>query len=208
MDVAVIDYGMGNLHSVAKALESQGARVRLVTVPAELGAAEALVLPGVGALEDCVGALRATGLDAVVKSWIHEDRPFLGVCLGLQALFEWSEEGGVTGLGILPGKVVRFRRPAGTKIPHMGWNAVDFRAGDALAAGLEAPARPFYFVHSFHAEPADPAHVLGVTDYVGSFTSAVGRGRLRAVQFHPEKSQAAGLRLYRNFLDFAASARH
>lgn len=207
MDVAVIDYGMGNLHSVAKALESQGASVRVVTGPAEVGDPAALVLPGVGALADCVGALEATGLDGVVRSWIREDRPFLGVCLGLQALFEWSEEGGVRGLGILPGRVVRFRRPEGVKVPHMGWNDVEFtRPGDPLATGAVDPARKFYFVHSYHAEPAEASDVLAWTDYAGRFASAVGRGRLRAVQFHPEKSQAAGLRLYREFLAFSASA--
>ena len=203
--VAVIDYGMGNLRSVAKAVEAAGATVRIVTRPAEIGDAAGLVLPGVGALADCVTSLKAGGLDRAVADWIRADRPFLGVCLGLQALFDFSEEADTPGLGIFPGKVVRFRVPAGLKIPHMGWNTVRFtQPGSALTVGLKAEGEAFYFVHSYHCVPADPALVLGECDYGGTFTAAIARGRCFATQFHPEKSQAKGIQLYRNFVAVAA----
>ena len=203
--VAVIDYGMGNLRSVAKAVEAAGAAVRIVTRPAEIGDAAGLVLPGVGALADCVTSLKAGGLDRAVADWIRADRPFLGVCLGLQALFDFSEEADTPGLGIFPGKVVRFRVPAGLKIPHMGWNTVRFtQPGSALTVGLKAEGEAFYFVHSYHCVPADPALVLGECDYGGTFTAAIARGRCFATQFHPEKSQAKGIQLYRNFVAVAA----
>lgn len=203
--VAVIDYGMGNLRSVAKAVEAAGAAVRIVTRPAEIGDAAGLVLPGVGALADCVTALKAGGLDRAVADWIRADRPFLGVCLGLQALFDYSEEADTPGLGIFPGKVVRFRVPAGLKIPHMGWNTVRFtQPGSALTVGLKTEGEAFYFVHSYHCVPADPALVLGECDYGGTFTAAIARGRCFATQFHPEKSQAKGIQLYRNFVAVAA----
>jgi glutamine amidotransferase len=205
--VAVIDNGICNLRSVTKALEAVGASPRVVRSPAELAESRArgLVLPGVGALRDCVASLRASGLDSAVRDWIAADRPFLGVCLGMQALFEHSEEGDIEGLGILPGKVVRFRRPPEFKIPHMGWNTVRFlQPGSALAAGLAAADESFYFVHSFHCVPADPTWVLGECDYGGNFCAAVARGRVFATQFHPEKSQAKGLQIYRNFASVAA----
>ena len=174
--IAVIDNGICNLRSVTKALEAVGAATRVVRTPAELAASNALglVLPGVGALRDCVASLRASGLDAVVRDWIAADRPFLGVCLGMQALFEHSEEGDIEGLGIIPGKVVRFVRPREFKIPHMGWNTVRFvQPGSALAAGLADDGEAFYFVHSFHCVPADPALVLGECDYGGVFCASV-----------------------------------
>ena len=161
---------------------------------------------GVGALRDCVAALRAARLDATVRDWIGAGRPFLGVCLGMQALFEHSEEGNVTGLGIFPGRVVRFRRPAEFKIPHMGWNGVRFtQPGSPLAEGLAPEGEAFYFVHSYHCVPADPKLVLAECDYGGAFTAAIGRGRCFATQFHPEKSQAKGLRIYGNFVRLAAA---
>ncbi len=204
--IAVIDNGICNLRSVTKALEAVGADVRVVQTPAELSAANAsgLVLPGVGALRDCVASLRASGLDDSLRGWIADDRPFLGVCLGLQALFESSEEGDIAGLGIFPGKVVRFQRPPSCKIPHMGWNTVKFaRTGTPLQAGLKDEGESFYFVHSFHCVPADPALVLATCDYEGEFTAAIGRGNVFATQFHPEKSQAKGLQIYRNFATLA-----
>jgi glutamine amidotransferase len=205
--IAVIDTGICNLRSVTKALEAVGASIRVVHTPAEIAAmnASGLVLPGVGALRDCVEVLRKTRLDAAVRDWIAADKPFLGVCLGMQALFEHSEEGNVTGLGVFRGKVVRFQRPRGFKIPHMGWNTVTFRDPHSpLAAGLLASGDAFYFVHSFHCVPADPALVLGECDYGGPFCAAIGRGRVFATQFHPEKSQAKGLQIYRNFSQIAA----
>jgi len=207
--IAVIDNGICNLRSVTKALEAVGASPRVVRTPDEVAASQArgLVLPGVGALRDCVGALRAARLDVTIRDWIAADRPFLGVCLGMQALFEHSEEGNITGLGIFPGQVVRFRRPPELKIPHMGWNTVRFtQPGSPLAAGLPAEGEAFYFVHSFHCVPADPALVLAECDYGGTFCAAIARGRCFATQFHPEKSQAKGLQLYRNFAAVAASA--
>lgn len=207
--VAVIDTGICNLRSVTKALETVGASIRVVRTPDEVKAvgARGLVLPGVGALRDCVAALRATKLDATVREWIAADRPFLGVCLGMQALFEHSEEGNVSGLGVFPGRVVRFQRPKELKIPHMGWNAVRFVQPDSpLGAGLARDGESFYFVHSFHCVPVDPALVLADCDYGGRFCAAVGRGHVFATQFHPEKSQAKGLQIYRNFADVAAAA--
>jgi glutamine amidotransferase len=201
--IAVIDTGICNLRSVTKALEAVGAAVRVVRDPTEAATAapRGLVLPGVGALRDCVASLRASGLDAVVRRWIAEDRPFLGVCLGMQALLEHSEEGDIEGLGIFPGRVVRFRRPAEFKIPHMGWNTVRFtQTGSPLAAGLAGEGEAFYFVHSYHCVPADPTLVLAECDYGGNFCAAIGRGRVFATQFHPEKSQAKGLRIYSNFV--------
>jgi glutamine amidotransferase len=207
--VAVIDNGICNLRSVTKALEAVGGEPVVVHTPADIAASGAagLVLPGVGALRDCVAALRAEKLDDSLRDWIGAGRPFLGVCLGMQALFEHSEEGNVTGLGIFPGQVVRFRRPPELKIPHMGWNGVRFtQQGSALAAGLAGEGESFYFVHSYHCVPADPALVLAECDYGGAFTAAIGRGRCFATQFHPEKSQAKGLRIYRNFVDVVAGS--
>ena len=206
--IAVIDTGICNLRSVTKALEAVGASIRVVRTPAEVAAANArgLVLPGVGALRDCVASLRASQLDATVRDWIGADRPFLGVCLGMQALFEHSEEGNITGLGIFPGKVVRFRRPPEFKIPHMGWNTIRYaQPHSALAAQLSTEGEAFYFVHSFYCQPADPALVLAECDYGGAFCAAIGHGRVFATQFHPEKSQAKGLQVYRNFAAVAAA---
>ncbi len=205
--IAVIDNGICNLRSVTKALEAVGADVRIVHTPADVATtgADGLVLPGVGALEDCVASLKASGLAGTVRDWIAADRPFLGVCLGMQALFEFSEEGNVQGLGIFPGKVVRFRRPPEFKIPHMGWNTVRFtQTKSALADGLLNEGEAFYFVHSYHCVPADPSLVLAECDYGGVFTAAIARGRCFATQFHPEKSQSKGLQIYRNFAAVAA----
>jgi glutamine amidotransferase len=205
--IAVIDNGICNLRSVTKALEAVGASAVVTRTPAEVAAARAagLLLPGVGALRDCVAALRASGLDDTVRAWIAADRPFLGVCLGMQALFERSEEGDVAGLGIWPGTVRRFRLPPAFKVPHMGWNIVRFLSADSpLRAGLATTGESFYFVHSYHCVPADPDLALATSDYGGDFVAAVGRGRVFATQFHPEKSQARGLHLYRNFAQLAA----
>lgn len=205
--IAVIDTGICNLRSVTKALEAVGADVRVVRSPAEMATAKAagLVLPGVGALRDCVASLRASQLDAVVRSWIAADQPFLGVCLGMQALFEHSEEGDIAGLGVFPGRVVRFRRPPEYKIPHMGWNTIRFlQARSPLASGLAPAGESFYFVHSYYSVPTDPSLVLAECDYGGTFCAAIGRSRTFAAQFHPEKSQAKGLQIYRNFVGVAA----
>lgn len=203
--IAVINYGMGNLRSVAQALQAVGADVRVCTRPEEIGDADGLMLPGVGALADCVSALNQTGFADAVRTWIAADRPFLGVCLGLQALFDHSEEGDVAGLGVFPGRVVRFRLPSEFKIPHMGWNTVTFRdAGAPLLVDLKPADESFYFVHSYHVIPDDPELVFGTCDYGGPFVAAIRRGACYATQFHPEKSQSKGLQLYRNFVALAA----
>ncbi len=207
--IAVIDTGICNLRSVTKALEAVGANVRVVHRPAELAAsgARGVVLPGVGALRDCVASLRESGIDETVRAWIAADRPFLGVCLGMQALFEHSEEGGIAGLGVFPGRVVRFSRPREFKVPHMGWNTVRFLQPDSpLRAGLQVEGESFYFVHSYQCVPTDPGLVLAECDYGGAFCAAIGRGRVFATQFHPEKSQVKGLQVYRNFAVVAAQA--
>jgi glutamine amidotransferase len=208
--IAVIDTGICNLRSVTKALEASGGEVRVLRTREELEEPSApwrgLVLPGVGALRDCVASLQRTGLDDGVRRWIAADRPFLGVCLGMQALFDRSEEGNTQGLGIFAGDVVRFRLPPDFKIPHMGWNDVRFlQPGSPLAVGLPLAGESFYFVHSYHCRPTDRSLVLAECDYGGPFCAAIGRGRVFATQFHPEKSQAAGLKIYRNFVQVAAA---
>jgi glutamine amidotransferase len=204
--IAVIDNGICNLRSVTKALETVGAEPKVIHTPGDLGEVDGLVLPGVGALRDCVAALKTSGLDQTVRDWIKSDQPFLGVCLGMQALFDYSEEGGVEGLGVFPGKVVRFALPRELKIPHMGWNAVKFvQENSPLANRLRPAGEAFYFVHSYHCVPEDPSLVLAQCDYGAPFTAAIARGRCFATQFHPEKSQASGLQIYRNFVEMAAS---
>jgi len=210
LDLAVIDYGMGNLRSVLRAFERVGGRPRLVTTPAEAAGADALVFPGQGAIVDCMRLLQETNLDDTVRDWIAHDRPFFGVCLGLQALFEHSEEGDTPTLGIFPGQVIRFRLQPPFKIPHMGWNTVRFAnsvPSDPLLRGLNPEGDSFYFVHSYHAQTPDRSLVWGETDYGYPFVSAIRRGNCFATQFHPEKSQAKGLQLYRNFLETAATHR-
>jgi glutamine amidotransferase len=205
--IAVIDYGMGNLRSVARAMQTTGAEVRIITAPAEMAWAGGVVFPGQGAIVDTMVFLKQTGFDAALRDWIAADRPYLGICLGLQALFEVSEEGGGTpGLGIFPGRIVRFRLPPEFKVPHMGWNTVQFRQPAApLCAGLRADGEAFYFVHSYYVEPAERALVLAECDYGGPFVCAIARGNCFATQFHPEKSQARGLLVYRNFAHLVAA---
>lgn len=203
--IAVIDSGICNLRSVTKALETVGAHPVPIYTPDDLGEVDGLMLPGVGALRDCVASLRRSGLDRSVAEWIATDRPFLGVCLGMQALFEFSEEGNIAGLGVFGGRVQKFQRPASFKIPHMGWNEIRFlQTNSPLRANLREAGENFYFVHSYHCVPTDSSLVLAECDYGGTFTAAVGRGRVFATQFHPEKSQAKGLQIYRNFVEVAA----
>jgi len=202
--VAVVDYGMGNLRSVAKALEHVGAADVRVTDDADvIREAERVVFPGQGAVRDCMSALHRHELVDVLRRSIGE-RPFLGVCMGMQALLTHSEENeGVEALDLLPGEVRHFRRLTGgdpaLKIPHMGWNRVHQVREHPLWHGIEDGAR-FYFVHSYYVEPSESALVFGETEYGGRFASAIGRGNVFATQFHPEKSQRAGLQLLRNFL--------
>ncbi len=183
--------------------------IRIITEPGDLKGVHGVVFPGQGALGDCVDSLAAGGMGEALKAWIGAGRPYLGVCLGLQALFEYSEEGDTRGLGIFPGRVLRFRLPREFKIPHMGWNEARFRQPDCpLAAGLRARGEQFYFVHSYYVAPEDPSLALCETDYGGSFVSGIARGNCFATQFHPEKSQARGLLVYRNFVSVAAENSH
>ncbi|HTX65914.1 MAG TPA: imidazole glycerol phosphate synthase subunit HisH [Opitutaceae bacterium] len=207
--IAVIDYGMGNLRSVARAVGAAEAEVRVITTPDGLAWADGVVFPGQGAIVDTMAFLRQSGFDAALRAWLAADRPYLGICLGLQALFETSEEGGGTPcLGVFPGRIVRFPSASGLKVPHMGWNTVRCRQpGSPLWAGLRADGEAFYFVHSFHVMPADRALILAECDYGTPFVCAIARGRCFATQFHPEKSQARGLLLYRNFVRLAAAGR-
>ena len=198
--IAVVDYGMGNLASVAKALERSGADVRVTESAAAVRDAAAVVLPGVGAFRDAAARLEQSGLGAAVLERIAAGTPFLGVCLGLQLLFESSAEGGRwPGLGVFAGTVERLQ--TGLKVPHIGWNELEWApAGADMARGLRAPAA-VYFVHSYAALPADPAIVAASTDYGGQVVAAVARGSVWAMQFHPEKSSLVGLSLLANFVD-------
>ena len=196
--IAIVDYGAGNIRNVLRALAHLGYDAKITADHKEIMDAQAVVLPGVGAAGDTVAGLRSRGLDDVVRRLVELDRPFLGVCVGLQVLFDTTEEGGLQPcLGILPG-VVR-RLPDGLKVPHMGWNQVRQRAGIAAFEGIPDEAN-FYFVHSYYVEPLEPQIVAGTTTYGVEFCSAVSRGNLFATQFHPEKSGPNGLRVYDNFL--------
>lgn len=201
LNVAVIDYDAGNTLSVTRALKKVGARVDLTPDPEEVAAADAVVLPGVGAFGDCMRKLRERGMDEACIETFRSGKPFLGVCVALQVFFETSDESpGVEGLGILPGKVVRFD-VGDLKVPHMGWNNLDLARPHPVLDGLDGEA--FYFVHSYYPEPAEPADLLGTSEYGATFCAAAGRENLAAVQFHPEKSSLAGLKLYGNFLGWA-----
>ncbi len=212
IDIAVVDYGMGNLRSVAKALEHVApAKVIAVTGdPQAILEAERVVFPGQGAMPDCMREMESRGLRAPLLD-AARSKPFLGLCIGLQMLFESSEEGNTPGLGVLPGKVVRFsatRGPQGEKlkVPHMGWNQVFQTMAHPLWEGI-ADASRFYFVHSYYVETSDQALVAGTSHYPSSFTCAVARNNIFAVQFHPEKSQSAGLRLLSNFVSWEGAKR-
>jgi glutamine amidotransferase len=204
--VAVVDYGMGNLRSVAKAIEkvAPAARIEVTADPARVAAAARVVVPGQGAMPDCMRELNRLGLAAAVVKAAAE-KPFLGICIGLQMLFEHSEEGDVPGLGLFPGRVRRFpaelTQARGLKVPHMGWNRVAQNRPHDLWRGIENDAR-FYFVHSYYVDPVDREVTIGSTEYGIPFTSAVARANIFAVQFHPEKSAQAGLQLLANFMDW------
>jgi glutamine amidotransferase len=198
----IIDYGGGNLRSVANALRSLGQDPVIIASPEQIGDVTHLLLPGQGEFGDTMQRLEERGLASFLKDWISADRPYFGICVGYQILFENSEEAPeVSGLGILPGTVRRFREEPGLKIPHMGWNSVTGSRGDTRVwQGLgEDPY--FYYIHSYFPEPASPDAVVARTTYgTQTFAGAVERGNLFACQFHPEKSQETGLRLIRNFL--------
>ena len=200
--LAVIDYGMGNLFSVIKAWQLVGAEAYLIKSPEEAESADALVFPGQGAIVDTMKLLAKTGLDQFIKDWIQKDLPFFGICLGFQALFEFSEEGDTQCLGIFEGSVKRFPSASETqlKVPHMGWNAVSFNDDSALTDGIKSGEDQFYFVHSYYVEPKNKDLHLFETKYGKPFCSGIRSGNCVAAQFHPEKSQVKGLQLYSNFL--------
>ena len=200
-DAVIVDYGAGNLRSVARAVAHAGFEPAVSSDPEAVDGARALILPGVGAAADTMANLRAAGLVAPLREYIAAERPFLGVCMGMQALFDVSEEGGEHPcLGALPGRIVRF--PGGLTVPHMGWNTLRVVRPHPVLEGIDDDAY-CYFVHSYYPRPADPALVIAETEYGVAFASIVGRGNLIATQFHPEKSGPAGLRLYANFLRLA-----
>jgi len=198
--LALIDYGSGNIQSVLNALRHEGAPVELVSDPARLASASAIVLPGVGAFGDCVHGLQSRGLWEPLRQWMQEDRPFLGICVGYQLLFDNSEESpDVAGFGYFAGSVRKFSTP-GLKVPQIGWNRLEFtRPSDPLWNGLPDPAH-VYFVHSYFPAPTDPSVVTSSATYGERFAASAGRSRVAGVQFHPEKSQAVGLRILNNFV--------
>jgi len=197
--VTIVDYGSGNLRSVQKACERLGSEAMITSDANRVAEASILLLPGVGAFGDAMRQLRERWLVEPIQTHLAADKPFLGICMGLQLLFQKGLEGGEhEGLGAFSGDVVRFEIDPALKVPHMGWNQVAWRAGGPVPAD---EARYYYFVHAYHARPADPADICGTADYGGEFCAAVARGRLLATQFHPEKSQKAGLAVIRSFLD-------
>jgi glutamine amidotransferase len=203
--IALLDYGSGNLRSVHKALLAAGADVRLAKCPAEIGDARGLVLPGVGAFDDCIHAMQRQELLEASRDFIRSGKPFLGICVGYQALFERSEEFNscAAGLGVFKGNVVRFSAQSGLKIPEIGWNQVKLAKADCpLYRGIPDGSH-FYFVHSFFPKPVDATIVATRTEYGETFASSVWKDNIFATQFHPEKSQKVGLQLLRNFVAFA-----
>jgi glutamine amidotransferase len=202
--ITIVNYGMGNLRSVQKAFERLGHEARISSSPEEIATAQRLVLPGVGAFRDAISELKRLELVEPIRDHIDADRPFLGICLGLQLLLECSHEDGEwDGLGVVPGEVVRFGSTEGfpheLKIPHMGWNTLDPVSDDCPLLAEIPAGSSFYFVHSYYVAPTDADCVVGRTDYGLPFASMIGRGRLFATQFHPEKSQRIGLQLLANF---------
>lgn len=198
--IALIDYGIGNLRSVEKALAAVGAVVQLTSAPEVIRAADKVVLPGVGAFGDGMAGLRQRGLEAVIETVLQEGKALLGICLGMQLLFEVSYElGEHRGLGLLPGEVRKFER-GDLKVPQTGWNQVRAEKDSPLLSGL-APNSYAYFNHSYYCEPANREDILASSEYGVRYAAVVGRGRLYGVQFHPEKSQAVGLQILRNFVE-------
>jgi len=198
--IAIIDYGAGNLRSVRNALTYLGAQVITACAPDQLAGAEKIVLPGVGAFGAGIGALRSAGFEAPIKAAVEVGTPLLGICLGMQFLFESSDERGQhQGLGVLPGRVTRFVS-TDLKIPHMGWNCLDVQQANPLLEGVSSGAYA-YFVHSYYVEAADPGDVLATTNYGIPFAAVIGRDNVFGIQPHPEKSQSVGLRILKNFVE-------
>jgi imidazole glycerol-phosphate synthase subunit HisH len=205
--IALLDYGSGNLRSVHKALLKVGAEVRVAKTPGEIGAAGAMVLPGVGAFDDCINAMRKQELLEAAREFIKSGKPFLGICVGYQALFERSEEFNscAAGLGIFEGSVVRFSEKNGLKIPQIGWNQLEIANSKCPLYRGVASGSYVYFVHSFFPKPVDASIVATRTEYGETFASSVWRDNVFATQFHPEKSQKVGLQLLTNFVELAGN---
>jgi glutamine amidotransferase len=203
--IIIIDYGMGNLRSVQKAIEAVGGTAEITSDPDRVGRASKVILPGVGAFADAMAGLRRTGLGDAFCEAVRAGKPCLGVCLGLQLLFDVSlEDGEHAGLGLLHGRIVRFASAPGLKIPHMGWNTLRIQRPAPLLSGVgDSPWA--YFVHSYYAEPQDPEVIAALADYPDPFAAVVWRDNLTACQFHPEKSQAVGLAMYANFVNLRNS---
>jgi glutamine amidotransferase len=206
--IALLDYGSGNLRSVHKALLKVGADVRIARRPDEMAGARAVVLPGVGAFDDCIHAMEKQALLEAAREFIRADKPFLGICVGYQALFEKSEEfdSCAAGMGVFAGKVVRFPQSNGLKVPQIGWNQLEIVRRDCPLLRGVADGSYVYFVHSYFPRPEDSSIVATRTDYGETFASAIWRGNVFATQFHPEKSQKVGLQMLRNFAEFAGAA--
>lgn len=200
MTVSLVSYGLGNLGSVANMLKRVGAEVRLVSTPEQVLESERVLLPGIGAFDTGMRMLDEQGLTLALTEFAASGRPLLGICLGMQFLLDSSEEGTAHGLGLIPGRSVRFAADSGLRVPHMGWNLVQPTHEDPLVADLPAASR-FYFVHSYRVVPDDEAHVLGVTDYGVPFASMVRSGNVMGAQYHPEKSHDFGKRILRNFAE-------
>jgi glutamine amidotransferase len=204
--IAVVDYDMGNLHSVCKGLQEAGADPLITHTPAELAAAEAIVLPGVGSFDPAVKHIRERDLERPLKDIIASGKPFLGICLGLQILFDRSAEGQEPGLGIIPGEVLRFQPEPGLTIPHMGWNQLELTQPQCPLWGNIEPYAWVYFVHSYYVQPSNPQVTAAtVTHGTQSVTAAIAQDNIMAVQFHPEKSSTTGLQILANFVNVAAS---
>lgn len=200
--IVVVDYGMGNLRSVAKAFEKVGFNIKVSSNPEDIKNAKAIVVPGVGAFGDAVHNLKRFNLFDEIINHIQEGKPYFGICLGLQLLFEYGYEFGEhEGFGVLKGKVVRFENKEGYKIPHMGWNQVWIKQKEGLFSDIKE-GEYFYFVHSYYAKPENKEDIASTTDYITDFCSAIQKDNIWAVQFHPEKSQKAGLKLISNFKNF------
>lgn len=203
--ITIVDYQMGNLRSVSKAIERVGEATLITSDPRQIAAADKLILPGVGGFKDAIAELRRRNLADPIREFIESGRPFLGICLGLQLLFDSSDEGGKhEGLGIIPGEVVRFPNIAGMKVPHMGWNQVQIEQPTPLMQGIQ-PGTHFYFVHSYYVKPTDPQVTAVTADYGNPFCAAIWRDNLHATQFHPEKSQENGMQLLKNFVSLESS---
>ncbi len=205
--IALIDYGAGNLRNVEKALRFLGASIRVVTRPEETKDADAMVLPGVGAFDDCIVSLRRQELLECARAFIDSGRPFLGICVGYQALFERSEEFNscAAGLGVFRGSVVRFPNQPGLKVPQIGWNKIEITAPECPLYRGVANGSHVYFVHSYYPNPADPSIAATMTNYGAAFVSSIWKDNVVATQFHPEKSQQVGLQILRNFVEWNGS---